>query len=442
MKKKYQLLWLIILLLPLPTKALSLECPTRATQGEEIICQVTENEFIGATAKFQFDPIFTYISMDIKAPWKRYYVGSLGFNLGNITTNDPLTGSLHLKIDHKAQTGKEYNLVLTEIEKVNSEFKNIQQENIIHKIKIVSDINTLNNLKINNGELKPKFDPNRTSYQATTQEESVTIEATPTDKSAKLEGDLGKQKLNYGINHFIVKVTSERGNQRLYNLYITRTKSTSSQKSDITLKQLVVNNTNIKLEKNKFYYEFAVENKIETIEIEAKPTQESSKVTVIKPEKLEVGENEIKIQVTGIDGTEGTYILKVTRKKKLSADATIKSLVIDHYDLNFVTNKYDYNLTIKEENKLTIKVVLNDSNAKYQIQGNHNLKNNSIIKIIVTAEDQTKKTYTIKIQKEIPPTNSIINNIKIVPLIGFILLISTILIIKILRTKLLKKNNN
>ena len=50
--------------------------------------------------------------------------------------------------------------------------------------------------------------------------------------------------------------------------------------------------------------------------------------------------------------------------------------------------------------KLTINYVLDDENASVDIEGNKNLKDGSVVKVIVTAQDGTKKVYTLNISKE------------------------------------------
>ena len=81
--------------------------------------------------------------------------------------------------------------------------------------------------------------------------------------------------------------------------------------------------------------------------------------------------------------------------------------------------------------------------AKYKIIGNENLKNNSQIKIIVTAEDKTTTTYQINIKKEQEELTSKLLNTdsKILSIVTFIILISMILIIKIIKTHVNKEKN-
>ena len=49
---------------------------------------------------------------------------------------------------------------------------------------------------------------------------------------------------------------------------------------------------------------------------------------------------------------------------------------------------------------LKLKYEKNDSKAKEMITGNSSLKDGDIIRIVVTAEDGTTKTYEIKVNNE------------------------------------------
>ena len=141
--------------------------------------------------------------------------------------------------------------------------------------------------------------------------------------------------------------------------------------------------------------------------------------------------------------SKSIYLIHITRKKKLSNDSTLKSIIIKNYVLSFSQKKYKYQLEIQKENKLDIQVIPNNDLAKYKVIGNENLKNNSQIKIIVTAEDKTTTTYQINIKKEQEELTSKLLNTdsKILPIITFIILISMILIIKIIKTHVNKEKN-
>ena len=77
---------------------------------------------------------------------------------------------------------------------------------------------------------------------------------------------------------------------------------------------------------------------------------------------------------------------------------------------------------------------MDDSSATYQITGNENLKDGSIIKIITKSKDGTSKTYTIAITKSSQAIYYVIS-------IVLILLIISIPLIVYLRTVKQKKEN-
>lgn len=438
-----KILIILILLFPTSVLALSLDCPNIASSNEEVICTLKENEINGLRAKLELDGGLTYQKIVPTSSWTSYYQSNLGFTLGNIKENSPLDAKLYLKVNNQAEVGKEYSVTLKEVEESNLELKNTSLDSISSKIKIISDNNNLSTLTIKNETITPKFQENITTYYVNTENNQVEIKATPKDLSAKVEGDIGTHSLDYGVNKLLIKVTSPRGHIKEYTIYITRKIKNISKNNDATLKKLIINHHQITLEKNKYYYDLTLENKEENLNIEAIPNNSTSKVEIEKKDKLEVGNNEIKIIVTAEDGTKSTYLIHITRKKKLSNDSTLKSIIIKNYVLSFSPKKYKYQLEIQKENKLDIQVIPNNDLAKYKIIGNENLKNNSQIKIIVTAEDKTTITYQINIKKEQEELTSKLLNTdsKILPIITFIILISMILIIKIIKTHVNKEKN-
>ena len=85
-----------------------------------------------------------------------------------------------------------------------------------------------------------------------------------------------------------------------------------------------------------------------------------------------------------------------------SSDSTIKYLEIKGYKIDFDPKKYDYSIKVKNSVKsLDLTVVLNDSNATYEVFGNENFKvGENTVKIVVTAEDGSTSTYTINVERE------------------------------------------
>ena len=89
-----------------------------------------------------------------------------------------------------------------------------------------------------------------------------------------------------------------------------------------------------------------------------------------------------------------------------SSDATLKMLGVNpsKYDFSgFSKNKTTYNVKVPSSvDSLSVYATTSSSKAKYSVSGNTNLKGGTnLIKVTVTAEDGTKKTYTIRVTKEV-----------------------------------------
>ena len=93
----------------------------------------------------------------------------------------------------------------------------------------------------------------------------------------------------------------------------------------------------------------------------------------------------------------------------LGKDATLKSLKIPNATLqpSFNKNTTDYSTEVKDVTEVSVDAVATDSSAKIQISDNYrNLqKGDNLIKIVVTAENGTSKTYNIKVSLDTTPTD-------------------------------------
>lgn len=154
-------------------------------------------------------------------------------------------------------------------------------------------------------------------------------------------------------------------------------------------------------------YETTVASNVKTVSIT--PILEDAKANAVisnnANEELKAGEdNKITITVTAEDGSKKAYNINIKREA-LTSDATLKNLEIEEIEkFKFDKDKFTYNVKIgKNVKSLTIIYELSDENSTVNIEGNSKLKNGSVVKVIVTAQDGTKKVYTLNIQKE---TNS------------------------------------
>ena len=74
-------------------------------------------------------------------------------------------------------------------------------------------------------------------------------------------------------------------------------------------------------------------------------------------------------------------------------------LKIANHDINFYKQNNEYDITIGDEETLSITPVLEDDSATYQITGNSKLSNGSKIKIEVLSQDGEKRLYILNIKK-------------------------------------------
>ena len=197
----------------------------------------------------------------------------------------------------------------------------------------------------------------------------------------------------------------------------TTTTTTIPKSNNANLKTLVVKTNDDSIVKltpsfsaSVTEYSATVPSNVKAINIET--TMEDSKASVIlsknSTEELIPGENnKITITVTAEDGTKRAYVLNIKREA-LTADATLKSLVIkESKKFKLIEDKYTY--TVKVDNsvkQLTLDIETTDDTAIYEIEGNEDLKDGSAVKITVTAQDGTKKVYTLNISKVSTTTKS------------------------------------
>lgn len=216
----------------------------------------------------------------------------------------------------------------------------------------------------------------------------------------------------------------------------TTTTTTKAKSDNNYLESITVNGEQIEsFDKTKTKYFVEVENKVKKATIKA-TSEDAAAVTIDGPKVLEVGDNEYTISVKSESNTTKFYKVIVTRKdKEESSNTDIKSIKIRGYHLNFDKNSKTFYLNIKKEDtELDITVNTKDKKANYDIEGNENLEDGSVVKIIVTAQNGDTDTYRIIIQKE--STN-------IIPyIIGVLILIIIIVIIVVVMKNKKKKDND
>lgn len=222
----------------------------------------------------------------------------------------------------------------------------------------------------------------------------------------------------------------------------TTTTTTKKKSSNNYLSSITIDGNDLQdFSKNKTKYYVTVENNVNTVLIKAVAEDDTSEVYISGPDNLEVGDNEYTIGVTSEDNTTKFYKIIITKKEaQKSSDTKLKNIKIKGYNLNFDKKAKTFYLNINnEETSLNISVITNNKMAGYEVIGNENLKDGSVIKIKVTAEDSSEDLYRIIIQKDKEKSIPII----LIIILFIIIFIAIIfLIFKKRKNKNEKKENN
>ena len=452
MKKKI-LFTLIIFLVPFIVKANSvyLQCDNNTVSGGILNCSVkgeTTSTIIGVTIKVRTGSNITFKSFTAASIWQGDGDdGKIDLYTANDIINNFNIGTISLNVN-SLQNGADSFIALEQVTFYDIDGIEMSVDSYRQNIRIASSDNNLSSLSINIGSLSPIFSSSITNYSTTINSSQITITAKASNSNAKVTGT-GTKNLDYGNNTFRVNVTSESGSTKTYTINIIRPEpsnndnntnnnnnnnnnnsntnnnnnnnnsnsnsnnnnsnsnnnnqnqntTTESKSNNTYLKSLTLNPGNIDFNKDILEYNISVSNDIKEIKVEAIPEDSKSKVEVKGNNDLQSGNNKIEITVTSEDSSTRTYIVNVNKKEDntLSSNNNISKLTIKKYNIDFDKNIQNYNLKIRSDKSLDIDVELEDPSSKYVVEGNNNLKNNSTIKIIVTSEDNSTKTYTINI---------------------------------------------
>lgn len=181
----------------------------------------------------------------------------------------------------------------------------------------------------------------------------------------------------------------------------TTTTTTQAPKDNNSfLKTLDVVNHHIEFNKEILSYEIIIEKDEKTLDVKYETESSKATATIQNNENIDVTKPII-VKVTAEDGTFKEYTITI-KYREISSNKNIKNIIIDSYDFKFEQAKFEYDLVINSsETDLTINVELEDEKATYEINGNDNLENGSVITITVKAEDESTTSYKINIIKEV-----------------------------------------
>ena len=269
--------------------------------------------------------------------------------------------------------------------------RKLSTNNYISSLTVTKDgTNYLNNFK-----------KDTTTYNVTVPNEinHVNIGAVLEDSVNSTVVGTGEKDLSTGLNVFIVEVTAASGDVKTYTINITRSLNANNKLSSL---EVVDQTMSPVFSPNTTSYNITVESNVSNIVINATPEVNSSSVTGTGVKTLQTGTNTFNIEVEAENGDIKTYVVIVT--KKASNDSTLKTLSINETILNetFSPTKTSYTASVANDvSKVTIQATANDAKAKsVEGVGVVNLRTGAnTVNVVVTAEDNTKTTYTIIINR-------------------------------------------
>lgn len=260
---------------------------------------------------------------------------------------------------------------------------------------------------------------NKKSYISTKKEIEVT--GIPLDDTSKVEG-LGKLTLKEGKNEFSIVVKNEAMEENTTKTYKLVVEYSGQKSTNNNLRSIKINASSLP-DFDKDTTEYIYSSKSSKIKIMAQAEdQESSTVTFTKDGQkaslgteyvLKEGNTEFIIKVKSEAGELKEYVIKVVYSPTASTDASLKKLNLyngktklddfkfELYNENKELNtNFDYSTTL---DKITIKAVLNDSNAEFKEDYTNKevelVNGENKFNIVVIAESGDSKTYTLTITK-------------------------------------------
>lgn len=174
--------------------------------------------------------------------------------------------------------------------------------------------------------------------------------------------------------------------------------------NDSSLKSLTLEEQDLTNIFNKDSLEYIVNlpYKYESVNIIATPNNSNAKVIGTGKRYLNEGVNEFNVIVTASNGTSTTYTVTVNRESA-SDDSTLKSLVVEGYNLEPAFNKniYNYDLYLdKDVEEIKINASTTYEYAKITGTGKFGLTTGKTsFFITVTAENNSTQIYTINVYK-------------------------------------------
>lgn len=280
--------------------------------------------------------------------------------------------------------------------------------------------NYLSSLKVN-GVSVSNFSGFETSYNFTVPSNTTSVNVTATaltaDKGAKVSG-VGNINITSNEQVIPIIVTAENGSKKTYNITVSKTKSANNNLSNIKINGSIIEG----FTSSKQSYSMSVDYNVTSVSLSA--TLEDSKAKILTdlsdPIQLNYGVNNVSIEVAAENGSKKIYTLSILKYEEgespYSSNNNLKDIKLNGSTISgFDKLNQNYNIIVKDSvSSVLISGVVEDSKAKVvtDLSKSFGLKygmNNVLIE--VEAENKSKKTYTLNIERS-KGINYTIENIK------------------------------
>lgn len=379
----------------------SISCPSSANANSLVSCsiRVNPNGFLlgGFQAKFTIAG-GSYDSFSASSGWTVYSSSASGISItsNNTYSSSTTVGNVKLKMPSNG------NMVikLSDIAASDDNYNSYDGSNTSATIRVKSNVNTLSNLSVSGISLSPSFSSNVTNYSASTDNSSITINATKSDSNSSVSG-AGLKNLNYGKNTFNIVVKAEDGSTKTYVIVINRN---DNRNGDSTLKSLSVSGGQIKFSSSVKNYNISLGSNVDKFSVNGVANNSKSKVSYSPSSSINLKQGETKsiiVTVTAENQSKTEYKINVSRADSRSNDNYLKSLSVSEIKFSFNRDLLNYSLSVPFNiSKLNLSYIVNDTKAKVDVKGNTDLVvGKNVISLLVTAENETTRTYTLNVNR-------------------------------------------
>ena len=275
--------------------------------------------------------------------------------------------------------------------------------------------NKLSSIELDGHELE-YFSEDVNEYEITVESnvDKINVTVTKKDDKSTVTGNIGENKLSYGLNKLSINVTSESGSKNTYHLNITREDARSS---DNTLKTLIISKGNIDFKPSVTNYNINVSNEVDKINIKSSLSDNKSRYIEDyqnRDVELVEGSNKVEIKVISEKGDIKIYTLNINRA--LSGNNSLKSLKVNDEKIKLSENQFTYDITFENNvSEVIINAITSDSKATVKLEDKYELQvgiNEFNIKVV--AANGQEASYILNItRKKILSRDSLLRNIRI-----------------------------